>query len=400
MRILHTVQFYTPHVGGSEEVVRQVSERLVVRGHDVTVATKTLPERTFRTLKGVKIEEFSLSGNAINGMTGEIDRYQEFLRSGDFDVMLNYAALQWASDLAFPLLPELPYANVFIPCGLTGLPDSSPYFQSMPQVMAQYDELAFHANHYRDTDLARQSGLGHINVIPNGASEEEFSHPDPTFREKYGIPQDVPLLLTVGNHTGIKGHTLVIEAFRRAHIGRAVLLVVGGVIAGSGAGCTTRCQWHASLTTVLSMGNKRVILLNPPRADVVAAFHAADLFVFGSNIEYSPLVLFETLAAGTPFVSTACGNAQEIAEWTGGGITIPTQRRPDGFVTARAVDMQVAIESLIRDPQRRATLAETGHQAWRERFTWDVITDQYEAMYKRAVEQHKRQGTVAGGRKS
>ena len=386
MKILHTVLFYAPHVGGSEEVIRQVSERLAARGHEVTVATQALPERTFKSLNGVRIEEFEIAGNATHGIKGDIARYEQFLREGEFDVMLNYAAQQWASDLAFPLLPDLPYGRVFVPCGFSALyhPDFRPYFDAMPAVLARYDELVFHADHYRDTDFARENGLTDLNIIPNGASEVEFAGPDPTFRERYGIPEDVPLLLTVGNHTGRKGHHLTIDAFRQADIGRAVLLVIGGQIAGI-VGCTHLCRAEALYTRSISRSRKQVRLLNPPRADVVAAFHAADLFVFGSNIEYSPLVLFEALAAKTPFVSTACGNAEEIADWTGGGVIIPTRHHANGYVTARSRDLAHAIEQLMTDSARRDQLAMAGHEAWRERFTWDAITDRYEAVYRKAI---------------
>ena len=54
--------------------------------------------------------------------------------------------------------------------------------------------------------------------------------------------------------------------------------------------------------------------------EVVEAFFAADLFLFPSLIECSPLVLFEAAAAGTPFIATDVGNSREIAEWTGAGL--------------------------------------------------------------------------------
>ena len=44
MKILHTVEFYHPSVGGMQEVVKQLSERLVRLGHNVTVATSQLKE--------------------------------------------------------------------------------------------------------------------------------------------------------------------------------------------------------------------------------------------------------------------------------------------------------------------------------------------------------------------
>jgi len=50
VNILHTVEFYSPSVGGAQEVVRQISELLVKRGHDVTVATMSLAQPYLKRL--------------------------------------------------------------------------------------------------------------------------------------------------------------------------------------------------------------------------------------------------------------------------------------------------------------------------------------------------------------
>lgn len=63
MKILHTVEFYYPSVGGMQEVVKRLSELLVQYGHDVTVATTRLAARRDKTINGVKIKEFEISGN-------------------------------------------------------------------------------------------------------------------------------------------------------------------------------------------------------------------------------------------------------------------------------------------------------------------------------------------------
>ena len=74
---------------------------------------------------------------------------------------------------------------------------------------------------------------------------------------------------------------------------------------------------------------KRVILTDLERQDLIQAYLAADLFVFASRIEYSPLVLFEAAAAGTPFLTVPVGNADEIVRWTGGGVLCEaTKDRP------------------------------------------------------------------------
>ena len=161
MNILHTVESYSPSVGGAQEVVKQISERLVQRGHTVTVATSSHPDRHIKNINGVHIEEFDVRGNSVYGIQGEVERYQSFLRQGNFDIMMNYAAQQWATDLVYPVLDELPYKKIFIPCGFSGLyrPDYMNISISCPIFCAVMTHLIFHADDYRDTNFARQHNI-------------------------------------------------------------------------------------------------------------------------------------------------------------------------------------------------------------------------------------------------
>ena len=386
MRILHTVEFYHPSVGGAQEVVKQISERLVQRGHEVTVATTEIAARAQSVINGVRVKHFPISGNAVRGFHGQVRDYQEFLLNSQFDIMMNYAMQQWTTDLAFPVLARLPYRRVVAPCGFSGLrnPQYAEYFDRLPDILREYDHLIFHSDSYQDIEFARTHAMTHHTVIPNGASENEFEPLNPTFRRRYQIPEDVPLLLTVGSHTGIKGHRLTIDAFRRARIGRAVLVIIGNTVAGA-RGCLPGCHVRSRWAALRSFGHKRVLLLDPPRADVVAAYQAADLFVFGSNVECSPLVLFEAMASKTPFVTVACGNAAEIASWGNGGIVIPTVRTRDGQVDADPRIMAQSIENLILNPSSRDQLKEQGHRAWQQRFTWGKVALRYEQLYQAVI---------------
>jgi len=425
MKILHTVESYSPSVGGAQEVVKQISERLVQRGHTVTVATSSHPDRRIKNINGVNIEEFDVRGNSVNGIQGETERYQSFLRQGDFDIMMNYAAQQWASDLVYPVLDELPYKKIFIPCGFSGLywPDYAEYFHQLPDALRRYDHLVFHADDYRDTNFARHHNIQNRSIIPNGASQMEFEAANGNFRQRYGVDEDEPLLLTVGSHTGVKGHFLAIKTLSMLKTERATLVIIGNVF-GKGhwwqnfilpllgsikrmqfsvsakivkdtllggiapAGCLSNCRAHARWANLQNNG-KKVILLNPPRAEVVAAYHAADLFVFGSNIEYSPIVLYEAMASRTPFISLACGNAAEIAAWSDGGLIAPTIQKTihedTGFVDGDPATFAGLVDELLADPSHRQLLAEAGHKAWLEKFTWEKITLDYEALYERLV---------------
>ena len=359
------------------------------RGHEVTVATTWNGDRKSREINGVNIEEFDVSGSAVHGFHGEVDRYKEFLLKGDFDLMMNYAAQQWATDLVFPLLECIPYRKVIAPCGFSGLfdPAFGNYFSQMAENLRKYDHLIFHSNSYQDIGFARSHDLNNYTVVPNGALAEEFGQIDTTFRQRYGIPEDVPMLLTVGSHTGEKGHSLAIKAFSRARIGRAVLVIIGNLLPGT-KGCLPSCWRQARWVNIKTLGQKRVLLLNPPRRDVIAAYHSADLFIFGSNIECSPLVLFEAMASKTPFITVACGNAEEIVNWGHGGIVIPTIQRPNGRVDADPKVMAKAIDDLVNNSDVREGLAEAGHEAWKNRFTWEKIALEYERVYKATLE-HK-----------
>src|SRR5262249_15833748 len=142
---------------------------------------------------------------------------------------------------------------------------------------------------------------------------------------------------------------------------------------------------QARLTELASFGKKKVLLLDPPRGDVVSAYHSADLFLFGSNIECSPIVLFEAAASGTPFVSTACGNAVEIAEWRAAGRIVPTDRMPNGYVRTNSSVMAEVMEELLAEKDRLKRLSDAGIENWKSRFTWEKIALKYEELYLRLV---------------
>jgi glycosyltransferase involved in cell wall biosynthesis len=389
VRILHTVEFYAPSVGGAQEVVRQLSERLVARGHDVTVATTRLPTRTNDVIGGVRIEEFDVRGNAVRGLEGEVDRYRAFVRNGGFDVVMSYAAQQWATDALLPIAGELDAATVLSPCGFSALDDPryAAFFAKLPNQMRAYDRLVFHSSTYQDVRFAREHGLENIEVLANAADEREFDLDDAEiarrrerFRTAHGIDPDEPLLLTVGGHTGQKGHALVLAALPRLTVPHATLALVGNKPLG--IGCGPSCRVRAAATRLTSRGRRRALLLDPARDGVIDAYFAADLFMFGSQIECSPLVLFEAAAAGLPFVTVPAGNSAEIAEWTGGGVAVDAPRI-DGKVVGDPDRLAAAASALLADAPRRAAMGAAGRAAWRERYSWEKVTDGYEQLYAR-----------------
>jgi glycosyltransferase involved in cell wall biosynthesis len=118
---------------------------------------------------------------------------------------------------------------------------------------------------------------------------------------------------------------------------------------------------------------------------VLDAYADADLFVFCSMVECSPLVLFEAMAAGLPFVSVDVGNAEEIAEWSGAGVIVASPRREKGLVNADPSAVAEAVDRLLADEGERRAMGERGRRAWAERFTWDDAAARYEQVYERVA---------------
>src|SRR4051812_49155486 len=104
-----------------QEVVRQLSERLISIGHEVTVVTTKLSSRKVSQLNGVKIREFEISGNKVRGIKGDAESYRQFLINSDYDVITFFAAQQWTFDAAIPILDKLKAKLVFVPTGFSGL---------------------------------------------------------------------------------------------------------------------------------------------------------------------------------------------------------------------------------------------------------------------------------------
>jgi len=113
----------------------------------------------------------------------------------------------------------------------------------------------------------------------------------------------------------------------------------------------------------------------------VAAYKEADIFLFPSNIECSPLVLFECMASGTPFLTTDVGNTAEIIEWSNGGMLLPTKKDKKGCSIANINGSVKILEYMCENEVKRREMGEAGFRAWRERFTWEKISFRYEQLY-------------------
>jgi glycosyltransferase involved in cell wall biosynthesis len=120
-----------------------------------------------------------------------------------------------------------------------------------------------------------------------------------------------------------------------------------------------------------------------PRNELVQAFRNADLFVFASKIEYSPLVLFECAAAHLPFLTVDVGNSVEIAEWTGCGMICPSIKDSTGYSCVDETALTELMAELTTKKAQLTELGNAGRKRFEEAFTWQDIAIQYEQIFNK-----------------
>jgi glycosyltransferase involved in cell wall biosynthesis len=364
MRILHTTEFYSPHRGGNL-AIQAISELLAARGHEVTVATSFLPERNFSELNGVRIEQFKIQGRLTTRIKGDVERYKDFILQGDFDIVTNFFADIWTTDLMFGLLHRVRAKKVLSTPGLSKLakPSHREYFYgSYLHALAEYDRIVYTSANYRDKVFGDSHGVGKKAVIiPNGAGRE-FLTEEHGFRSKYDITTPF-MLLTVANHYFQKGHPFVIKAFRKLGMRDVSLVILGET--------PKRHPWFSCypVCVLASTGDSRIrVLRNVPRNLVVSAFQEADLFLFGSQVECAPLVMYEAFASRTPFITTNVGNVSDHQD------VVQIIKTPD--------EMATVASELLKDESKRTAIAERAYQLWLREHTWESIAARYESLYQ------------------
>jgi L-malate glycosyltransferase len=428
LKILLCAEFFYPSVGGAQEVVKQLALRLAALGHDVSVATTYLPNRVDHNFQGVKIVDFKISGNLSRGMVGEVRQYQDYVNSEKFDLIFIYAAQQWTFDALWDVLHLNKSKKIFVPCGYSGLYDAAyaNYFSCLAEKLRLFDALIYHAKNYRDYAYGLEHHLNQCFLVPNAADNSEFNVPPvPSIRKNLGITDGAILFLTVGSLNGAKGHLELLRVLSLIKSSAEITLLLNGnkmpVAQFSGVAdifnqiifrvkrdSVIRALKSLIIFALKKVGfrkdyfsrmddlirdincgkygkNKKVYVTNYSRSDLISAYFESDLFLFASNVEYSPLVLFEACAAGLPFVSGPAGNAQEIAQWTRGGVVCKAKVDKLGNVHVDEQDMANEVEKFIAAPELRIKFGDAGRLSWQARFNWDDVAREYLKIFEKVM---------------
>lgn len=368
MNLLFTVEMFDEvFSGGAGAVARQLAFRLADRGHDVTVATSDVGFAAETRVRNVRVLPFALRGNSVRGLCGDTSAFVREL-NGPYDVIFNYAAQTWGTDLTMAHLDQTTTPAVLAPCGYSALrnPQYTDYFRKLPKRLDGYAACVFHSGNYQDYEFSRVHGLENSRVIPNGVDKEEFEierSPD-AFRARYGSRKPY-MLLCVANFHPAKGQQRLLNIHKRLKRKDVALVLVGNP-AVPGWKWTQRQYAKLAVQARLTGGARIVSGLS--RDEVISAFFAADLFVLASEVECSPLVILESLGAGRPFVSMRAGCVEDY--------------RDLGRVVESEEEFAAATTELLDNRGLREELGAKGREFVLAERNWHRIAGEYERLFE------------------
>jgi glycosyltransferase involved in cell wall biosynthesis len=94
------------------------------------------------------------------------------------------------------------------------------------------------------------------------------------------------------------------------------------------------------------------------------------------NVDGLPNVVMEALASGTPLVATPAGGIAQVVTDGDTGLVVPER---DAFALAKA------IEALLADRDRRASMGRRARALVEHRYTWAQVAAAFDAIYDRAA---------------
>jgi len=382
---LQVIGFFSPlHVGGSIEVVYQLSRALAQAGHEVTIYTSDfeLDQEYIDSLDGVKVYPFRGVGLGRLGLgfyftPGMIRKLRNEVKGFDIVHIHEYISFQNIVAYYYARKYDIPY--VLQAHGCIARVMGKQMINRMFDILFGYRILKgaskVIALSNREVKEYKQMGIDQdkIAMIPNGLDIELFNDlPAPgQFKERNDI-KEKRIVLFLGRIHKIKGLAFLVESFSElVKEIEDVVLVLAGPDDGyeeelRGLIKTQNCHDRVKFTGYIGGQEK------------LSAYVDADVLVYPSIYEVFGLVPFEAIMCGTPVIVTNdCGCGDWVKE-SGAGYLV---KYGDVF------GLKETIMKCLTDNDEVKKMAQQGKEYISNNLDWAQVVREIENIYAACISQ-------------
>lgn len=327
MRILFAVHTYEPEANGVQMVTKYLAEGLAKK-HEVFCLTdrkkdsdgQLLPEAEM--INNVQVYRRQMTDEETSEEEHR-NRYMAIIRDVNPDVLIVVCTQIWTFDLIKNHLDlitckKILYTHGFshlkwtvgsvlknnlvrrtlraIPTELRYVKHGYDYYKNLAPILAKFDYVTYLSDTDDSYKWAQEHGLNNSVVITNACDDWFFENAKKT----YEIDSDEhPLtFIYVANYEKRKNQKLLVEAFCKADIDDARLIMIG----------RGDEEYYRQVKQLIET-NKIIAEYNVPREKVLEYYLEADIAVTTSHWEAFSITLCEAAALGMPIISTDVGNA-------------------------------------------------------------------------------------------
>jgi len=188
------------------------------------------------------------------------------------------------------------------------------------------------------------------------------------FRRKYGIGEDVVVLVTVARLFMLKGHEYIIESAKELskRFENCVWLFVGD---------GNLSEHYKQQARELGLAEKIKFTGLLPPSQIPLAIQSSDMLVHCSLREGLARTLPQAMLCGRPAISFDVDGAREVVNENTGRLVEP--KNVEQLIKACA--------ELIEDAELRKKLGEQGRESVKKKFAPDTMVDTIEAVYRKLL---------------
>ncbi|MFA6391490.1 MAG: glycosyltransferase family 4 protein [Patescibacteria group bacterium] len=378
MRIAQVTSTFPPYEGGSGNVCYNLSKKLSILGHDVTVflpeTEKRLSHKLNMPFKIKYLKPYYSIGNA-----SVLPSLKKILIGFDIihlhypffggDIIVKQAAkkrnipyvITYHQDAEGDSLLKKTIFQVY------NLFFQKSVMDGAKMVLGLSDD---HINHSQVSYLKKKEGK--VAIIPNGINLEDFTQilERPDVRKEYKIEEKKFIIAFIG--TLDKAHyfkrlDILFEAFK-SFTNKAHLLVIGD---------GDLKEKYIKLAKELGISQQISFVGKLSNKEALQHLIQADLLVLPSTkVESFGLVLIEAMACAKPVIASNLPGVRTVVNDGVNGLL---------FEKGNVKDLTDKIGILLKDSVYARRLGQNGRRKVEDQYTWDSIAKKVECMYKTAL---------------